>query len=173
MTRRTFLAVSFVLLLTSATYAQQPGTASIYCPPMEVRKITLTLWQAAREDCQATLVLPNGKVVVVPHNVIEPTYVRAANARVAYVDACYARGWSDGGDYLELLLPKEKVVWTGLGKRTALAITASGTLTIFDGRVYTVSVVYPNCVATWQRPGLRVAQAVTCSGKLCLVSQQQ
>lgn len=156
-----------LLLVLPASAHGQEGTISIFCPPMPVRKVgrNLMLWQCDREVCVATLIFPDGKRVVIDHEVIEPTLVRGVNARVSYVDACDSTGTAKDGTYLFLRLPKEKVILTGLGTRTALAIKATGYVVTADGAEYSAEAVYPDCRTHWIRPGLRIAEAITAQGK--------
>lgn len=186
-----FIVAILLLLVLPAICAGQEGSVSVYCPPMPVRKVGIgfKLWQCDRIVCVATIRFPASKkkvddlmpgpfghgwhwekqkerVVAVEEFVIEPTYVHVANLRTAYVDACDSTGTAKEGTYFSLRLPREPVVLTGLGVRTALAITAKGYIVEPDGTEWQAEVTYPDCRTRLVRPGLRIAEEITARGKM-------
>src|ERR1700684_4152324 len=115
------LIVSVLLLPLFTLPAQaQTGTVRIDCPPMYLRKVGLSpnLWRADRINSTGTVTFSDGKALEIP-NVIAETYVRRARGET-WVDPCQAIGTAVDGSKLTLNLPKEQVVFTRLGVRTAV-----------------------------------------------------
>jgi hypothetical protein len=165
------VAVLMLLLWTLPAQAQvtvpstaKTGTVRIDCPSMYVRKVGLSpnLWRADRINSTGQVTFSDGTVLQIP-NVIASTYVRRALGKT-WVDECQAIGTAIDGSKLTLNLPREEVVFTRIGVRTALEMHATGTMHTPDGRQFSIEVTYPACQAQWKRPGLRLAEPVTAIG---------
>jgi hypothetical protein len=156
--RKHFIALLCLIFSASALPAQ---TIDVYCPQMPIHRVRLGVWQTGRENCVATVKIFGEPDLIVPHDVIAPTFVRGG-----YVAPCQAIGTAADGSKLVLNLPAEAVTWTRPGVWTAQQMTATGTLTRPTGKVWNVTVIYPACPARFVRRGLKMADALTAKGTL-------
>ena len=118
---------------------------------MPVTRIHAGLWQAAKEDCTATV----GNVTFQVS--IDPAYVRGIAGRA--VDPCICAGLSEDGHALHLQLPREPVIFG-----VAQEMVSPGWFTTPDGVSRACSVTWPACRSRRAGPGLRMADAVTARG---------
>jgi hypothetical protein len=156
-----FLAVVFLIVTALPASAQN---VEIQCPAMPILKMSVGMWEAQRTIAVAVVTLP-GETLTFHDFTIEATLVRGIVNRA--VDACESTGKSDDGSVLTLQLPREPVKRVH-GVLTALAMTAPGTLTRPDGKVYAVVVVYPDCPTSRTGRGQRLAAPIVATGFVTL-----
>jgi hypothetical protein len=156
-----FLASVFLIVAALPAGAQN---VEVRCPAMPILKQNLGLWEAQRTIAVAVVTLP-GETLTFHDFTIEATLVRGIRHRT--VDACESTGKSEDGSVMTLQLPREPVKLVR-GVPTALAMTAPGTLTRPDGKVYAVVVVYPDCRTSRLGRGQRLAAAIVATGIVTL-----
>jgi hypothetical protein len=156
-----FLAVVFLFVAALPAGAQN---ITIQCPAMPIQRLGVGLWEAERTIAVAVVTLP-GETLTFKDFTIEATLVRGVLHRA--VDACESTGKSEDGSVMTLQLPREPVKMVR-GVPTALAMTAPGTLTRPDGKVYQVVVVYPDCPTIRTGFGKRLATAIVATGVVTL-----
>ncbi len=137
---------------------------TIQCPAMTILKQRVGLWEAQRTIAVAVVTLP-GETLTFKDFTIEATMVRGVLNRA--VDACESTGKSEDGSVMTLQLPREPVKLVR-GVPTALAMTAPGTLTRPDGKVFAVVVVYPDCPTVRIGYGERLATSIVATGCVTL-----
>lgn len=139
---------------------------SFYCPPMHVGLISRKLRRTDVEHMVASITGIDGHPIITVQNVIIPqTYVRMVgwNPLNWMVDACVG---TDIQGQIVVKLPQEPVVVRPLrGYSVAKQIEAPVTF-IFEGKLYSGSVVFPDCKASLFTG---VAESVTAVGTIELV----
>lgn len=154
-----FLASVFIFVAALPACAQN---VTIQCPAMPIVKQRVGLWEAQRTIAVAVVTLP-GETLTFHDFTIEATLVQGILHRA--VDACESIGKSEDGSVMTLQLPCEPIKLVR-GVPTALAMTATGTLTRPDGKIYSVVVVYPDCPTSRLGRGHRLAAAIVATGSV-------
>jgi hypothetical protein len=160
--RMTRFLASVLVIVTALPAGAQNVT--IQCPAMPIAKLSVGLWEAERTVAVAVVSLP-GETLTFHDFTIEATLVRGILRRA--VDECESTGKSEDGSVLTLQLPREPVKLVR-GVPTALEMTAPGTLTRPDGKVFKVVVVYPDCPTSRLGRGKRLAAPIVATGCVTL-----
>jgi hypothetical protein len=153
------------LALAAASPARAGGIAKLDLafPPMPVDRVGVGLMLAEQEPFQGTLTVADGTVLPVTDGAIPPTYVRGLGLHKT-VDQCVGTAAIGTGSVI-IDLPPEPVAPRD-GVMTALAISATVTVTLPDGTVGTGTVLFPDCPTPMVSPGHYLAAAVEAVGQV-------
>ncbi len=139
------------------------GRVSIYCPPMRITRVDRKTKRTAAEPMIATIWLPSNpeRQLTIRNVVIPETLVHRVSMFHWRVDQCTGSGL-DNGNQLTVTLDAEDVEFDLQDFQiVAKAVRGVGTLTLADGQVGSVDVMFPDCVTDLFS---MVASSVTAEG---------
>lgn len=153
-------SVASIVLFFAADLCYSQSVCVDY-PPMRIRRLRVGLWMCDKIP-STTTILVDGKTLHFK-GFIPETPVRGILRRA--VDPCTMISVSDAMDSFILELPRESVVLSRSGV-VAVAIQATGTLALRDGRMFEVSVSIPECRTRYIDRQTREAEAVRAIGSI-------